>query len=122
MKRKHIYYYVLQEHHKKIISQTKFDHETCYCLLNCFVTVFKNDTGFYEVPAKRLQTITNNYIEYLQYFIDNNMIFIDNEYVVGVKCRGYKLREVRYSSVMRIEATKSSYIDERQRYFCKIKD
>lgn len=122
MKKKNIYYYVLTEHHQKITSQTTFDKEICYQILANFSSSLRDNSGFVSVPAKKLQSIVYNYAPYITYLIAEKIIYIDNQYEVGKKTRGYKLREVKHSNIIKIDANNSEFIEGRIRYFNKIKN
>jgi hypothetical protein len=128
MKRKYIYYYVLEEHKSKIESQTTFKPEICYQILsNCSSTTRSMD-GYVSVPQTKLKSITSNYSNYINYMCTNSMLYVDNDYTYitdankEAKTKSYKLREVRHSQIAKIEAYNNEYISERIQYFNKIKN
>ncbi|MFZ4398545.1 MAG: hypothetical protein ACOYO1_00810 [Bacteroidales bacterium] len=122
MEKKHIYYYVLREHKTKIEAQTKFKPEICYQILASFSSTIRNNDGFVLVPAKKLQSIVYNYTPYINYLINEKIIYVDNQYQVGGKTRGYKLREIMHSDIIKIEATNTKFITDRIKCFNKNKN
>lgn len=128
MEKKHIYYYVLQEHKTKIEAQTIFKPEICYQILSNCTTTIKSKDGYASVPYTKFKSIISNYSQYINYLCTNNMLYVDNEYTyIDAKhdissTKGYKLREVNYSKIVKIEATNSNFVTEKTRYFAKIKN
>ena len=54
MKKKNIYYYVLEEHQTKIELQSTYDKEICYQILANFSSPLRDNSGFVSVPAKKI--------------------------------------------------------------------
>lgn len=58
----------------------------------------EKDTNYIFVSSKSLQHISNDYKQYLDYLILNNVITTDNNYQVGSKPKGYNVSSTLYSS------------------------
>lgn len=114
--KKGIYYFILEEHKLKI-EQSNLDKETAYQLLQLFIGDYKPEE-FKNIPASKMQGIVKNYKSYINFFINEKMIYIDNNYSIEQKItKGYKIREEKYSPVLKIESSNHNYIKERITHF-----
>jgi len=55
--------------------------------------------GFVRLHSEILQSYVHDYKRYLNYLKDNNIIEVNNQYIVGTKCRGYRFTK-EYDSVV----------------------
>lgn len=120
MTKKGIYYYTTEEHFNKLTfikNDFKLDTQVALELLSNFTSHMVDFDGFTSVPFTKLQSITHNAKDYLNFFIENKMIFIDNDYIKGSKTRGYKLREENRSDVIKIEVECYTFLKEKINYF-----
>ena len=128
MKRKYIYYYVLEEHKSKIESQTTFKPELCYQILANCSSITRDKAGYASVPCTKFKSITSTYNQYINYMCTNSMLYVDNDYTyIDTKhdiasTKKYKLREINPSKILKIKATNSKFINEKVRYFTKVKN
>jgi len=122
MKKKGIYYYVTEEHKIKIEKQSYFDNQILYELLSNFTSVIRDEDDFVLVPSHKLQNITHDYKSHLNFLLTNKIIFIDNEYEIDKKCKGYKLREEIKSNVLKIEVENIRFQKEKIAFFNSKKD
>jgi hypothetical protein len=100
---------VLKEHYEKIISSS-FDAQTAFAILNLFIP-YKREERFVPVHSKVLEGITYKYKKYIDFFIDEHLIFSDNYYNVKLKiCRKYALRESSKNSFILIPITSPKFI------------
>lgn len=117
MKSKGIYYYVLDEHRRKIEANPILDPQIAYEILSKFSNYRIDSDEFVEVPASKLQAITHEYKRYLDFFMEHRIIFVDFMYIPEEKARGYLLREDFLSPVVKIEVINTKFIKEKIKVF-----
>lgn len=108
---KGLYYLVTQEHKDKI-EQSNLNPQVCYQFLARFFS-YNREEPFVFVSGTELKSIYSNYKQYVDFFIYNKIIFVDNTYKVGELTRRYRLREEYKSPIMLIPMTNKRYILEK---------
>lgn len=78
---------------------------------------FKDDDtvspeGYGRLYSKILQSNVHDYKKYLSYLSNNLVIEIDNQYIVGEKCRGYKYSDKYFSELVEVEINTKGYKDK----------
>lgn len=117
MKTKGIYYYTTEEHLRKLEGQNYLDKQIALELLSNFTSYMVDYDNFTRVPSSKLVEITREYKKYINFFVDNKMIFIDNQFTVGEKTMGYKLREENYSKAIKVEVENIKFQKQRIAFF-----
>jgi hypothetical protein len=117
MNKKGIYYYTTEEHLRKLEGQNYLDKQIALELLSNFTSYVADIDNFTRVPSSKLLEITREYKKYINFFIDNKMIFVDNQFEVGEKTMGYKLREENYSKAIKVEVENIKFQKQRITFF-----
>jgi len=102
----------------------RFNKDKLIAIVSVIATARKKEDGFAEIYSKNLQELAHDYINYLNYFEENGVIIIDNQFYYNElfsKCRGYKFSdnynttigpvEINYLPLVKKEIKKSQIPD-----------
>lgn len=117
MNKKGIYYYTTEEHLRKLEGQNYLDKQIALELLSNFTSYLVDDDNFTRVPSSKLREIIREYKNYINFFVENKMIFVDNYFKEKEKTMGYKLREENYSKAIKVEMENLTFIKQRISFF-----